>query len=66
MFSKKEDNFIEINRTTDKPVFKIVPGDPKRKWMDETKGNAYRCVPLNVVNQYGWTVLSPIDFSRQV
>jgi hypothetical protein len=65
VFNKKEENFIEINRTTERPVFKIIPGEPKRKWMDDTKGNAYRCVPLNVANQYGWTVLSPVDFSAE-
>lgn len=60
MSNKKR--FIEINRTKETNVFEIVQLDPKRKWMTETDGNAYRCVPLNVANQYGWTVLSPATF----
>jgi hypothetical protein len=60
MFNKK---YIEINRIHGVEVFKITKNQVKRKWMDETQGNAYRCVPMNVANSYGWTVLSPIDFS---
>lgn len=60
MFNKK---YIEINRILGTEVFKIVPNKVKRKWMDETEGNAYRCIPMNVANSYGWTVLSPIDFT---
>lgn len=60
MFNKR---YIEINRIFGREIFKIVPNGVKRKWMDETEGNAYRCVPLNVANSYGWTVLSPIDFT---
>lgn len=60
MFNKK---YIEINRISESEIFKIIPNKIKRKWMDETEGNAYRCVPMNVANSYGWTVLSPTDFS---
>jgi hypothetical protein len=60
MFNKK---YIEINRISEKEVFEIIPNDVKRKWMGDTKGNAYKCVPMNVVNSYGWTVLSPKDFT---
>lgn len=56
MFNKK---FIEINRTFDFKVFDVIPNNTKRKWMSKTDGNAYRCIPLNVANQYGWSVLSP-------
>ena len=24
---------------------------------------AYKCLPLNIANQYGWAVVSPVDFS---
>ena len=65
MFNRKSNNFIEINRTTENNVFTIVSPETKRKWMNETMGNAYRCVPLKVANQYGWTVLSPIEFSAE-
>lgn len=65
MIDKKEENFIEINRTGEYPIFEIVPATAKRSWMDKTDGNAYRCVPLNVANQYGWNVLSPVDFSAE-
>jgi len=60
MFNKK---YIEINRLSETPVFEVIPGKVKRKWMDKTEGNAYKCVPMNVANSYGWTVLSPLEFS---
>ena len=60
MFNKK---YVEISRLHESEVFEIVPNKIKRKWMDNTEGNAYRCVPMNVANSYGWTVLSPVDFS---
>ena len=48
----------------DRTIFKIVPLELKREWMSETRGKyAYRCLPLNIANQYGWAVLSPVDFS---
>jgi hypothetical protein len=60
MFNKK---YIEISRISDSSVFEIIPNKVKRKWMDKTDGNAYQCVPMNVANSYGWTVLSPGRFS---
>jgi hypothetical protein len=60
MFNKK---YIEINRLHGENVFEVIQNKVKRKWMDETEGNAYRCIPMNVANSYGWTVLSPSDFS---
>jgi len=60
MFNKK---YIEINRLLESEEFKVVAGTVKRKWMDETNGNAYKCVPMNVANSYGWTVLAPADFT---
>lgn len=60
MFNKK---YIEINRLSETDVFEVVSGKVKRRWMDKTEGNAYKCVPMNVANSYGWTVLSPAEFS---
>lgn len=56
---------IIINRLySDKAIFEIVPLKLKRKWMTESKNSfAYKCLPLNIANQYGWTVLSPTDFT---
>jgi hypothetical protein len=48
----------------DKTIFKIVPMRLKRDWMTDSKKKiAYKCLPLNIANQYGWAVLSPVDFS---
>lgn len=55
---------IYLNKS-ENPMFKIVPSNHKRGWMDETQGHAYRCIPLNVANQYGWNVLCPIDFTAE-
>jgi hypothetical protein len=56
-------NKIELVYMKDKQLFEVVPPKVKRKWMDNTKGHAYKCIPLNVANTYGWTVLCPIGFS---
>jgi len=56
-------NIIKINHVFENgSVFKITPASVKRKWMDDTEGHAYRCLPLNIANQYGWVVHSPTDF----
>jgi hypothetical protein len=56
-------NEIEIYYINGDPVFNVEPMGLKRNWMDQTiNGTAYRCIPLNVANQYGWQVLSPIEF----
>jgi len=35
----------------------IKPGVRNRVWMDNTKDNhAYRCLPLTIANQHGWSV----------
>jgi hypothetical protein len=60
MFNKK---YIEISRLSETDLFEVVPNKVKRKWMDKTYGNAYKCVPINMVNSYGWTVLSPGEFT---
>lgn len=42
----------------------IRPAPLTRGWMDATSDRfAYRCLPLNIANQHGWEVLSPISFS---
>lgn len=56
---------IKIYRLDEnKSIFKIVPLELQREWMSESRGKyAYKCLPLNIANQYGWAVLSPCDFS---
>lgn len=41
----------------------LEPASARRKWMDDTEGFAYRCLPLSMANQAGWVVRSPVDFS---
>ncbi|MBN8648899.1 MAG: hypothetical protein J0L55_13170 [Caulobacterales bacterium] len=39
------------------------PGPAQREFMDSTSNRfAYRCLPLNIANQYGWELLSPCTF----
>lgn len=49
-------NLIEIYSTTNNStsMMNIKPASVKRDWMDNTNGLAYRCLPLNIANQYGW------------
>jgi hypothetical protein len=43
---------------------KLVPAPLSREWMNQTSDRyAYRCLPLNIANGYGWEVLSPCAFS---
>jgi Family of unknown function (DUF6065) len=38
--------------------------DVRREWMDATPSAfAYRCLPLTIANQLGWTVTNPIGFT---
>lgn len=39
--------------------FKINPSNQKREWMSD---HAYKCLPLNIANQFGWTVNCPVSF----
>ncbi len=42
------------------------PAPAQRPFMDETSSRfAYRCLPLNIANQYGWELLSPCTFDVQ-
>jgi hypothetical protein len=39
------------------------PGPAQRDFMEKTPDRfAYRCLPLNIANQYGWELLSPCTF----
>ncbi len=41
----------------------IAPAALERGWMDATRERfAYRCLPLNIANAYGWEVRSPSGF----
>lgn len=58
-------NDIKVYRIyEDRTIFKIVPLKLERDWMSATRNkSAYKCLPLNIANQYGWAVLSPANFS---
>ena len=60
--AKKE---ITINRLLDgPPIFPVVPLTAKRDWMNKSRDKfAYKCIPLNIANQYGYAVLCPEDFT---
>jgi hypothetical protein len=41
----------------------IVPANVERDWMEAAPQKfPYRCLPLNIANQNGWMVLSPVSF----
>ncbi|MEO1128741.1 MAG: DUF6065 family protein [Planctomycetota bacterium] len=40
----------------------IEPPSPRRTWMDDTEGFAYRCLPLVMANQAGWVIRCPVGF----
>jgi Family of unknown function (DUF6065) len=45
------------------PPSQMRPGPAQRPWMDATSDRyAYRCLPLNIANQYGWELLCPCSF----
>lgn len=41
----------------------LEPASARRRWMDDTEGFAYRCLPLSMANQAGWVVRTPVDFT---
>jgi uncharacterized protein DUF6065 len=42
----------------------IRPAPVERDWMDATNQRfAYRCLPLNIANAYGWEILCPASFT---
>ncbi len=56
---------IQIYRLNNhKKMFQLEPLGLVRDWMSASRGkHAYKCLPLNIANQYGWAVLCPADFS---
>jgi Family of unknown function (DUF6065) len=42
------------------PLPRVVPAPVARKWFGP---EMYRCLPLTIANQMGWTVLNPAAFS---
>jgi len=43
-----------------------IPSPASRKWMDETRDRfAYRCLPMVIGNQAGWTILNSVGFEAQ-
>lgn len=46
------------------PGFTIEPAQMRRQWMDDFPHRVpYRCLPLDMANQAGWVVRSPVAFS---
>jgi hypothetical protein len=45
-----------------KSFYKVELPSKTRIWMDETNYHAYKCLPLNVANRFGWEILNPIKF----
>src|SRR5271156_1280951 len=44
--------------------FEIRPAPLERDWMNKTDQRfAYRCLPLNIANAFGWEILCPETFS---
>ncbi len=53
-----------IAYTVGNATIDIHPAPRERQWMDDThERHAYRCLPLNVANTYGWEVRSPGGFT---
>lgn len=51
-----------IAYTKDDWNISIRPAPVNREWMDKTTHKyAYRCLPLNIANQFGWEILSLTD-----
>lgn len=43
---------------------RIRPATIERQWMDDSDQRfAYRCLPLNIANTYGWEILCTAEFS---
>ena len=62
--SEEDNKFIAY--TLGFPPTLSRPAPAQRPFMDETSSRfAYRCLPLNIANQYGWELLSPCTFDVQ-
>lgn len=60
----KQEKVIIYRLDSTNNFYEIVPLKFNRQWMDNTQEKfAYKCLPLGISNSYGWTVLSPADFS---
>lgn len=59
---------IEINYldSVEDSLFKIVPLNKRRDWMNTTTGAfAYHCMPLVIANEYAWGVPAPAAFEAE-
>ena len=46
------------------PGFILEPASPRREWMDNFPHRVpYRCLPLNMANQAGWVIRTPVNFN---
>jgi hypothetical protein len=45
--------------TVPSETFRLETAPRRRAWMDSTKTNAYRCLPLVMANQAGWLLHNP-------
>jgi hypothetical protein len=61
MNSEKE-YISKLNLPEYPDILKIDLPSRKREWMDVNNGHAYKCLPLNVANGFGWNILCPITF----
>lgn len=58
-----EFNYVyKCNLFDQKSLYAIELPSKKRKWMDDTNYHAYKCLPLNAANSFGWEILNPIKF----
>jgi len=43
--------------------FPVVPCSPARDWVKAAGGIPYRCLPIKIVGEFGWSILSPARFT---
>jgi len=59
-----DDDKLYAYQTADEPDMAISRAPIERDWMDFTDRKlAYRCLPLVIANQSGWTISNPADFT---
>lgn len=55
---------LDAYKLTKDPELRIQPAVRERDWMDETGSQfAYRCLPVNIANAYGWHIICPTAFT---
>lgn len=60
----EQDDLLVAYEVKDATGWKITPAPYQRQWMEETPGRgAYRCLPLSMANQAGWSILGPVSFT---